>query len=84
MLGKRNPSERSSSWVTVDAELPRLWVQGASIVGGPDIRILSAIFFQKCQVHIMPLETSSRLMIRHFILNDIDVVILFSQFHEKL
>lgn len=84
MLGKRNPSDRSISWVTMAAELKRLWMQGASIVGGPDIMILSAIFFQKCQLHIMPLETTGRLMLRHLILDDIDDVISFSQFHEKL
>lgn len=78
MLGKRYPSERSSSWVIVTAELTGLCIQGKSIVGGPNIRILSVIFFQKCQFHVMPLETAHRLLLRHLILKDTDVVILFS------
>jgi len=85
MLGKKNPSERSSSWVTVAAELTGLWMQGASGAGGPDIRVLSMIFFKKCQLRITPLETTSRLMLRHFILDSSDVVVIaFSQFPEKL
>lgn len=50
VLGKRYPSERSSSWIIVTAELTRLWIQGKLIVGAPNIRILSVIFLPEMSV----------------------------------